>query len=105
MPLSLEKLEKILRHGDLKAVPNFFKGATEPERRIVAPTVTEWCRRLKLNWRAQFKRKGAAEVEKAGPIKNWHELMPAAHTAALASLDLAEIKSLQDYDCVPADFA
>ncbi|TMP97130.1 MAG: hypothetical protein E6L09_13845, partial [Verrucomicrobia bacterium] len=101
MPLSPEKLEKLLRGGDVAAVTKFFEGATESDRRAVAPQVIEWCKRLNLH--SQFNEKAASEVEKSGAISDWHKLMPAANVAALACATLAEIKSLGGYGRVPAE--
>jgi len=105
MPLSVEKLQKNLRGGDVAAVCKFFEGATEPERRSVALTVVHWCKLLALNWRGGYNKKAAAEVKKLGPIGNWYELMPAAHAAALASASLAEIKALERRGFVPSEAA
>ncbi|HWQ91585.1 MAG TPA: DUF6493 family protein [Clostridia bacterium] len=105
MPLSVEKLEKPLRGGDVTAVAKFFEGSSEPDRRSVAPQVVAWCERLNLNWRAQFNEKAKAEVKKAGAISNWHDLMPAANTAALACASLAEIKSIDRSGFVPVEMA
>jgi hypothetical protein len=103
MPLSSEKLEKLLRGGDVTAVIKFFQHASEADRRAVAPQVVEWCQRLNLNWRSQFNQKAAAEIERAGRISNWHELMPAANTAALACATLQEIKALDGFRRVTAE--
>ena len=105
MPLSIEKLQEVLRRGDVSEVCTFFLAATESERTAVAATGVEWCKILALNWRAQFNKKAAAEIEKLGPIENWHKLMPAAHAAALASATLAEIKSLERHGFVPPETA
>jgi hypothetical protein len=105
MPLPVEKLQKILRDGDLSAVCTFFEGTTEQERKTVAPAVMDWCNLLTSHWRGQFNKKAAAEVEKAGPIENWFELMPAAHAAALASATLAEFKSLVFHARIPPEAA
>src|SRR5258706_14953440 len=102
MPLSPEKLEKLLLAGDVAAVGKFFAGTSEAERRSVAPQVIGWCKRLDLHWRGQFNKKAGAEVERTGPIKNWHELMPAANIAALGCAILAEIKSLDQHARFPA---
>lgn len=94
MPLSSEKLEKLLRGEDAKAIVKFFKGAVESDRRAVAPQVIAWRKRLDANWRAQFNKKAAAEVERDGAIKNWYELTPVATLAVLACANLDEIKAL-----------
>ena len=103
MALPLEKLEKILREGDVGATVKFFEHATEADRRTGAPVVKEWCERLNLNWRAQFNQKAASEVAKSGVIPNWYELMPAANTAALACASLAEIKAIGGYGRIPEE--
>ena len=105
MPLSAEKLDQLLRGGDVAAVGKFFAGASETERRAVAPQVVEWGKRLNLNWRAQFNEKARAEAKQFGVISNWHDLMPAANTAALACGSLPEIKALDRAGFVPAEAA
>src|SRR6266508_2473209 len=103
MPLPPEKLEKILRSGDVASVVKFFEGSNESDRRAVAATVVQWCKLLNLHWRGQFNEKAASEVEQSGPIQNWHEVMPAANAAALACATLAEIKSLGGHGRIPAE--
>ncbi len=103
MPLSPEKLQKLLRSGDIDALTRFFRQASEPERRTVAPAVVEWCERLNLNWRAQFSEKAAREVAKSGAIRNWNELMPGANAAALACASLADLKALGGFGEVPPE--
>ncbi|HXI51454.1 MAG TPA: DUF6493 family protein, partial [Candidatus Saccharimonadales bacterium] len=103
MTLPIEKLQKILRRGDVREVCKFFEGAPESERKAVASTVVDWCKLLALNWRGQYNKKAAAEIEKLGPIKDWYELMPAAHAAALASATLAQINSLERQGFVPPE--
>lgn len=95
MPLSLEKLQKILRSGDVSKICEFFEGATESDRKTVAATVVDWCKFLELNWRSRFNKKAAAEVEKSGPVENWYELVPSSHAAALACASLADMKLLE----------
>lgn len=102
MPLSAEKLDQLLLGGEVAAVGKFFAGASETERRAVAPQVVEWGKRLNLNWRAQFNEKARAEALQSGVISNWHDLMPAANTAALACGSLPEIKALDRAGFVPA---
>lgn len=105
MPVCPERLKKILSAGDLKAVCRLFKGATEPERQAVAPIVSDWCKRLHLNWKAQFDRKAEAEVKRTGPTPNWYQAMPAASAAALACANISEIKSLGTQANVPPEAA
>lgn len=105
MSLSPEKLEKLLLNGDAATIGKFFATATESDRRAVASQVVAWCERLNLYWRAQFNEKAKAEVKKAGAISNWHDLMPAANTAALACASLAEIKSIDRAGFVPVELA
>lgn len=103
MPLSPDKLEKLLRSGEPAAVQKFFQGTSEPERRAVAPQVIAWCKRLELQWRARFNKKAAAEIQRTGAIENWDDLLPAAHLAALASAIPREIRSLEHYGFVPEE--
>lgn len=105
MSLSPEKLEKLLRNGDAATIGTFFATATESDRRAVASQVVAWCERLNLNWRAQFNEKAKVEVKRTGAISNWHDLMPAANTAALACASLAEIKSIDRAGFVPVELA
>lgn len=90
-----DKLQSILRKGEVEQVAGFFRGMSENERRSLAPLVVDWCKLLELNWRGRFSKKAAAEVERLEVIENWHDLMPAAHVAALACASLAEMKLLQ----------
>lgn len=98
-----DQLRSILRKGQVEQVVTFFHGRPEAERRSLSPIIINWCKLLALNWRGTYNKKAAAEVEMLGPIKNWSELMPAAHAAALASATLAEIKSLERHGFVPPE--
>jgi len=101
MPLSPERLEKLLRAGEVLAIGKFFQGATEPERKTLAPAVVDWCKLLTLHLRGQFNKRAAAELETSAMIDNWYELLPAANAAALASATLPEIKALGGFGRVP----
>jgi hypothetical protein len=105
MALSPEKLEKLLKSGDVDAIGNFFDGASEAERSSLAPQVVAWCERLNLNWRAQFNEKAKVQVKQAGAISNWYELTPAASSAALACASLVKIKSLDRNGSIPSEAA
>ncbi len=96
MPLDIEKLKTILRKDDVDAVVKFFAGASESDRRAVAPRAVEWCRFLEAHWHARFNKKVAAEVEAKGSIADWHELAPTAFAAALACGDINAIKAVAD---------
>lgn len=94
MPLNSAKLETILHAPNPAAAAKFFRGASEADRKQLAPAVKAWSQRLDRNWRAQFDSKAAAQVQSEGAIADWLELMPVANLAALACLELKSIKSL-----------
>ncbi len=103
MALASEKLESLLRAGDVAAVQKFFQGASEPDRRAVTPQVIAWCKRLDLHWHEPYSKKAAIEIQKVGAIENWFDLVPAAYTAALACTLPKELRSLERYGIVPVD--
>lgn len=99
----MSELTKRLRHGDWKRVAAFFQDLSESERQPFAGEVIAWCRLLALNQRAGYSKSAEKELAGQEQLKNYFELLPAAHTAAAACASLAQIKSVNDASFAPPE--
>jgi hypothetical protein len=88
------ELDRILRAGQVEPVIAFFAGATEEQRRPFAAQSIAWFRLLELNQKAHYSDRARALLSPEQLLPNYHELIPAAYAAVLASASLAELKSI-----------